>query len=35
MWVGGSFAFLAPAALISFKLLQTPSAKMVYSASSH
>ncbi len=35
MWVCGSFAFLAPAALISFKLLQTPSAKMVYSASSH
>lgn len=34
MWVGGSFVFLAPATMITFRLLQAPSAKMVYSASS-
>jgi cytochrome c oxidase assembly factor CtaG len=28
MWVGGSFAFLAPATLIAFRLLQAPSARM-------
>ena len=34
MWVCGSFVFLAPAASITFQLLQAPSAKMVYFASS-
>lgn len=28
MWVGGSFAFLAPASWITFKLLQPPSARL-------
>ena len=27
MWVGGSFVFLAPAALITFRVLQTPSTR--------
>jgi cytochrome c oxidase assembly factor CtaG len=30
MWVCGSMVFLAPATLITFRLLQTPSAKMAY-----
>ncbi len=34
MWVVGSFVFLAPATLITFRLLQAPSAKMVYSPTS-
>ena len=28
MWVGGSFAFLAPATLIAFRVLQAPSVRM-------